>query len=78
MIELITNIKGMSQKYTVDTEGKPKVTLSLSLEVKEGIKKIPELSKFLNKPVHLNIEELQPGLLPDKEKSSWVQKEKTE
>lgn len=65
MIELITQIRGMSQKYNVDKEGKRHVDLTLKVEVKQGISSIPDVSKFLNKPVHLTIEELQPELIGD-------------
>lgn len=56
-------VKGISQTYSTDTEGKPKVNLTLKLEVKEGVKKVSDLSKLINKPVYLEVEELQPGLI---------------
>lgn len=61
--ELTVLVKGISQKYTRDTEGHRHVDITIKAEVKEGIKDVAELSNLINKPVHLDFEELQPGLV---------------
>lgn len=66
MIEIIATIGDMTQKFKTDKEGKRHVNITLKAEVKDGHKRVADIAKHLNKPVHLRIEELQPGLL-DKE-----------
>ena len=58
-------VKGISQKYSADTEGKRHVDITLKAEVKEGVNKVADISKLINKPTYLEFEELQPGLVDE-------------
>lgn len=62
MVEFIAKVRGMSQKFTVDKDDKTKVTLNLSLEIRDGFESVPNLKEILNSPLEFSIEPIQPGL----------------
>lgn len=64
----ITGVMGdMTQKFKTDTEGKRRTHLTLKIEVKDGHKRVPDISKLISKPTYITFEELQPGLIKDDE-----------
>lgn len=53
----------MAQKFSSDTEGNAKVTLNLSLEIKDGFDDVPNLAEILNSPLEFDVAPIQPGLV---------------
>ena len=58
---------GNLEKFYESGAGRTYVLRQINVEVKEGVNKVSELSNLINKPVHLEFEELQPGLIEGEE-----------
>lgn len=56
----------MSQKFSTDKEDNAKVTLNLSLEIKDGFDDVPNLAEILNSPLEFDVKPIQPGLIETK------------
>lgn len=53
----------MAQKFSTDKEDNSKVTLNLSLEIKDGFDDVPNLAEILNSPLEFDVKPIQPGLI---------------
>jgi hypothetical protein len=69
MVKFIARVRSMSQKFSTDKEDNAKVTLNLSLEIKDGFDDVPNLAEILNSPLEFDVAPIQPGLItPPKSK----------
>ena len=66
MVSFFAKVKNMSQKFSVDKEDHAKVTLNLSLEIKEGHEDVSNLAEMLNHSMEFEVKPIQPGLIPPK------------
>lgn len=66
MVKFTARVRSMAQKFSSDTEGNSKVTLNLSLEIKDGFDEVPNLAEILNSPLEFDVKPIQPGLIPQK------------
>ena len=63
MVKFIARVRSMSQKFSTDKEDNAKVTLNLSLEIKDGFDDVPNLAEILNSPLEFDVSPIQPGII---------------
>lgn len=66
MIKLLTIVKGVALKSTLDDHNQPAHILTLKLEMTEGVDRVQEIVEQMKNIVEVSITSKQPSLLKDK------------